>query len=145
MNTKQVEASGGTVIRMVGGVPEVLVVHRPRYDDWSLPKGKRDGSETDEQCALRELLEETGLNVELHNELEPVEYVDHKGRPKVVRFWLMTVPAEQPMVESATFEANEEVDELRWVTVGAAAQLLTYPRDVQTVQEGMDLFAVLGH
>ncbi len=144
MSNKQVKASGGTVIRTVEGQLEVLVVHRPRYNDWSLPKGKREVNETDEDCALRELVEETGQVVELQDELSPVEYIDHKGRPKIVRYWLMTVPLHEPMVEASTFEANEEVDELRWVTASTAQTLLTYPRDADVVHEGMDRFGLLG-
>ena len=79
---RRIEAAGGVVIRD----GKVAVVHRDRYDDWSLPKGKLDKGESFEQAALREVLEETGLQVELGEELEPVSYVDQKGRPKVV--WL---------------------------------------------------------
>ena len=78
-----IRASGGLVIReRDGGEREVLVVHRPRYDDWSFPKGKLKPDETDEECALREVAEETGLVCELGEELPSTEYTDESGRPK---------------------------------------------------------------
>ena len=112
------EAAGGVVVR--DGL--VAVVHRPRYDDWSLPKGKLDPGESFEQAALREVEEETGLRARLVRELPSVEY-EVRGRPKLVRYWLMEV------VEDPGFEPNSEVDELRWLSPRDAAVLLTYDRD----------------
>ena len=120
---RRIEAAGGVVIRD----GKVAVVHRDRYDDWSLPKGKLDKGESFEQAALREVLEETGLQVELGDELEPVSYVDQKGRPKVVRYWLMEVVGGE-------FQANDEVDELRWLAPGDAVELLSYPHDRELVE-----------
>ena len=117
--SKRVEAAGGVVVR--DGL--VCLVHRPRYDDWSLPKGKLDAGESFEQAALREVEEETGLVCSLEEELAPIEYHDRKDRPKVVRYWRMTV------VEDPGFEPNDEVDELRWMDPGDAADLLSYERD----------------
>ncbi len=116
---KRVDAAGGVVVR--DGM--VCVVHRPRYDDWSLPKGKLDRGETFEQAALREVEEETGLVCELGEELAAIEYHDRKGRPKIVRYWRMDVADDPP------FEPNEEVDELRWLAPAEAAELLSYDRD----------------
>ena len=77
----EVKASGGVVWRRApGGAPELVVVHRPRYDDWSLPKGKLDPGETWEEAALREVEEEVGLRCRLGAELPPVYYRDNKGR-----------------------------------------------------------------
>jgi 8-oxo-dGTP diphosphatase len=117
--TDEVRAAGGVVERD----GEVLLVHRPRYDDWTFPKGKAEAGEADEACALREVLEETGLHCALEYELASTHYVDAKGRPKRVRWWHMRV------LEDDGFTANDEVDELRWLDAGAAAELLTYPRD----------------
>ncbi len=119
----RIEAAGGVIIRD----GKVAVVHRDRYDDWSLPKGKLDAGESFEEAALREVREETGLECELGLELDPVSYVDQKGRPKLVRYWLMEVTAGE-------FEANEEVDEMRWLPPAQAAGLLTYPHDRELVE-----------
>jgi 8-oxo-dGTP diphosphatase len=121
----EVEAAGGVVL---DGEGRVAIVHRPRYDDWSLPKGKLDAGETFEQAALREVEEETGMRCSLEDELDPVRYRDNKGRPKIVRYWLMQVE------DDPGFEPNDEVDELRWVTPGQAAELLTYPHDAELVR-----------
>src|SRR5687767_14727897 len=91
-------AAGGVVWRRTSADPtgfEVLLVHRPAYDDWSFPKGKHHKGETDEETALREVLEETGVTGRLGPELPPVEYVAGDwGRPKRVRYWAMAVEAE---------------------------------------------------
>jgi 8-oxo-dGTP diphosphatase len=119
----RIEAAGGVVTRDGDDATEVAVVHRPRYDDWSFPKGKLDPGETFEDAALREVREETGLLCKLGAELASARYEDNKGRPKVVRYWLMKV------VDDPGFEPNDEVDDLRWLTPGAARELLTYERD----------------
>jgi 8-oxo-dGTP diphosphatase len=116
------EAAGGVVVRD----GEVAVVHRPRYDDWSLPKGKLDPGESFEQAALREVEEETGLRCRLGRELPSVEY-EVRGRPKFVRYWLMEV------VSDPGFEPNDEVDQLRWLTPTEAAATLSYERDRSVV------------
>ncbi len=119
MSERRIEAAGGVV---VAGDGQVLLVHRPRYDDWTLPKGKLDPGESFEEAALREVREETGLRCTLGRELATTEYRDSKARPKIVRYWLMEVG-------SGEFEPNDEVDEVRWLPVTDAAALLTYDRD----------------
>jgi 8-oxo-dGTP diphosphatase len=119
----QVEAAGGVVVR--GGL--VALVHRPRYDDWTLPKGKLDAGESFEQAAVREVEEETGLRCRLERELPSTSYTDHKGREKIVRWWLM-----QP--EGGDFTPNDETDELRWLDPGEARALLTYERDRELLE-----------
>jgi 8-oxo-dGTP diphosphatase len=114
----EVRAAGGVVRR--GG--DVLVVHRPKYDDWTLPKGKLDPGETDEQAAVREVEEETGLRCRLGRELPSIRYHDRRGRAKQVRYWEM-----EP--ESGDFVPNDEVDEIRWLPPTEALSLLTYDRD----------------
>jgi 8-oxo-dGTP pyrophosphatase MutT (NUDIX family) len=115
-----IRAAGGVVVR--DGL--VLLVHRPKYDDWTFPKGKATDGEADEETALREVHEETGLRCALERELGATEYVDSHGRPKRVRWWLM-----RPLAEDQ-FVANDEVDEVCWVDVAAAATLLSYGRDL---------------
>jgi len=118
MSSDEVRAAGGVVMR--DGL--VAVVHRPRYDDWSLPKGKLDEGETFEEAALREVWEETGLRCALGPELPSVHY-EVRGRPKVVRYWSMSVE------DDPGFSPNDEVDELRWRSPPDAVSLLTYDRD----------------
>lgn len=119
----EVVAAGGIVVRAGAAGPEVLVVHRPRYDDWSFPKGKQDPGETDEQTALREVAEETGLVCRLGPYLGAVHYLDHKRRAKIVHYWQMAVAAEEAA------NADDEVDELRWCHPAEAVTLLSYDHD----------------
>ena len=119
----RVEAAGGVVVRDSEAGTEVCVVHRPRYGDWSFPKGKLDPGESFEEAALREVEEETGLRCTLEAELPSTEYRDSKDRQKLVRYWQMEVD------EDPGFEPNDEVDELRWLPMAETAELLTYDRD----------------
>ena len=122
-----VRAAGGVVWRPgPDGRPEVLVVHRPKYDDWSLPKGKLDHGEEHEAAALREVEEETGLRCRLGRPLGSLAYEDRKGRPKVVRYWAMTV-------EGGAFAPNAEVDAVRWLPAAGARAVLSYERDADLV------------
>jgi 8-oxo-dGTP diphosphatase len=114
----RIDAAGGVVVR--DGM--VLLVHRPRYDDWTFPKGKLDPGESFEDAAVREVEEETGVRCSLDRELASTRY-EVGGRPKLVRYWLMTPEAENP------FEPNDETDDLRWLAPEDAKGLLTYARD----------------
>jgi 8-oxo-dGTP diphosphatase len=107
----------------------VLVVHRPKYDDWSFPKGKLQRGETHEDAAVREVEEESGVAGRLVRELEPALYTDPLGRWKRVRYWLM-----DPL-KVGSFEPSSEVDEIRWLPEREAAELLTHQHD-RTVLEG---------
>jgi 8-oxo-dGTP diphosphatase len=122
-----VRAAGGAVWRKGDDGLEVLLVHRPRYDDWSLPKGKAEPGEDDIDTALREVWEETGLRCELGPELARIHYIDHNGRPKVVRYWAMTPAPKTP--EDRAFTANSEVDALVWLGLPEAMGRLSYERD----------------
>ena len=124
----EVKAGGGLVVRHGESGPEVAVVHRPRYDDWSFPKGKLDRGESFEDGALREVEEEIGLRCALGAELSPTAYRDNKGRAKVVRYWLMERL-------DGDFEPNDEVDEMRWVPLDEAEELLSYDRDRELLRE----------
>jgi 8-oxo-dGTP diphosphatase len=120
-DSADVKAAGGVVVRRGAGETRVALCHRPRYDDWSFPKGKLDPGETWEQAALREVEEEIGLRCGLGDELPPTSYQVPRGR-KVVRYWLMDP-------QSGAFAPNEEVDEMRWVTPAEAEGLLSYEHD----------------
>src|SRR6266487_2144145 len=125
MGTAQriVHASGGIVVRRTDdGEVEVALVHRPSYDDWTFPKGKRTPGEDDRQTALREVEEETGLVCRIDDSVGRVRYIDRKNRPKTVMYWLMT-PVE------GTFRPTAEVDEMRWLPIERAGDLLTYEHD----------------
>jgi 8-oxo-dGTP pyrophosphatase MutT (NUDIX family) len=124
----EVKASGGVVWRRGDRGLEVALVHRPRYDDWSFPKGKLDGGESWEQAALREVEEELGLKCRLGHELPPTAYRDNKGRSKVVRYWMM-----EPL--EGEFVPSHEVDEVRWMPADRAADMLTYPHDRELLRE----------
>jgi len=122
-------APADNIVRAAGAVlvdgERVALVHRPRYNDWTLPKGKNEPGEDDIAAALREVQEETGFHGRIERDLGVVRYtVEKHGAvlPKVVRYYVMAVGA-------GAFEPNHEVDELRWVTREQAAQLLTYERD----------------
>ena len=118
-----VRAAGGLVVRD----GRVVLVHRPKYDDWSFPKGKCHEGESDEACALREVEEETGLRCELLEELGQTSYVDSRGRSKIVRYWRMRAV-------DGEFVPDGEVDEIRWQTLEDAAGLLSWPRDLPLLE-----------
>ena len=120
--SETVRAAGGLVVRHVDDVLEVIVVHRPAYDDWSFPKGKLEPGESEEDAAVREVEEETGLRCSLDRELATTSYRDARGRAKTVRYWLMT-PVDGELA------AAHEIDDARFVPVDEAALILTYWRD----------------
>jgi 8-oxo-dGTP diphosphatase len=137
------EAEDGQV-RAAGGVPwrrrddgalEVLVVHRPRYDDWSFPKGKLDPGESWQEAALREVREEAAIVAVLGDELTSTQYRDRHGRSKQVRYWAMPVTADEG------FAPGDEVDERRWVRAEEAASLLTYDHDRSVLASVLELLA----
>ena len=116
-----VRAAGAVLVR--DGL--VAIVHRPRYDDWTLPKGKHEAGEGDREAASREVWEETGFEAVIEDDLGTIEYeVERRGRtlPKVVRYYVMRAT-------SGGFTADAEVDELRWLGQDEAMKLLTYARD----------------
>ena len=118
-----IRAAGGVVCRTGrSGETEIAVIHRPAYDDWTLPKGKIEPDEKPEDCALREVREETGLRCELGRPLGCTAYVDRRGRDKVVCYWEMEV-------KGGRFRPGIEVDKLLWLSVEDALERLTYGRD----------------
>jgi len=124
----QVRAAGGVVRRRgPAGLWEIVLVHRPRYGDWGLPKGKLDPGETVEEAALREVEEETGLVCRLLRPFGETTYFDRKGRLK--RVWYLVM---EPL--TGRFTPSREVDATRWLTVSEALQLLTYPLDRELLE-----------
>jgi 8-oxo-dGTP diphosphatase len=113
----EVRAAGGVLVRD----GRVLVVHRPKYDDWTLPKGKLEPGESWEDAAVREVAEETGVRAELAEEVGRTHYRDSQGREKEVRYFRMTTTDEPT--------AQNEIDEVRWVALAEAGSLLSYERD----------------
>jgi 8-oxo-dGTP diphosphatase len=118
----EVLAAGGLILKD----GRIAVVHRPRYDDWSLPKGKLDEGEDFEQAALREVEEETGLSCRIEGHIGDASYTDHRDRAKLVRYYRM-------QAEWGEFEPNDEVDELKWLEPDEAAGALTYEFDRELV------------
>lgn len=140
----------GSVIRAAGGVLwrpaepgsdddiEVAVIHRPRYDDWSLPKGKLANGESDLKAAVREVREETGYEVRVGEPLGTTRYrrfVNGVDRPKVVRWWAMEAA-------SGRFSPNAEVDALRWVPLHAAPAILSSASDLTALRRFVDSIKV---
>ena len=129
---RPIRAAGGVLWRPTSdrdGQVEVAVIHRPRYDDWSLPKGKLAPGESTIDGAVREVLEETGFRVRVGRPLGEVRYTKSSGssvRPKVVRYWAMEA-------EGGSFSPSREVDELRWLDIDSARKLLTRPLDVKVL------------
>jgi 8-oxo-dGTP diphosphatase len=125
---RRVRAAGGLVWRRdASGELELVLVHRPRYDDWSLPKGKAHRGESDPDTALREVWEETGLRCRLGEELATVRYRTERGEDKTVRWWAMTVE------QDTGFTPDDEVDELRWVTLDGFERLGSFGSDRDVV------------
>jgi 8-oxo-dGTP diphosphatase len=128
-----------TLVRAAGGIPvrdtedglQVLVIHRPQYDDWSFPKGKCEPGESDEACAVREVEEETGLVCALETELPSTSYTDSRGRPKRVRYWRLRIVGGE-------LAFLHEADEARWVTVADGESLLSYERDLVVLRALVD-------
>lgn len=122
-----IRAAGGVLWRGPRARREVALVHRPRYDDWTLPKGKLKRDESPLVAAVREVWEETGVRVSLGTRLPTVSYATPRGRgtaPKTVDYWSMTV------VQDNVFRAGAETDDLAWLPIPAALRQLSYARDV---------------
>jgi 8-oxo-dGTP diphosphatase len=124
-------AAGAVVVRKG---PEVLLVHRPKYDDWSFPKGKLDPGEHPTTAAVREVAEETGLDVRLGLPLRRQAYDVRNGlhRHKLVHYWVARVRGDDDV---STYLTNDEIDEVAWVPLEEAAGRLSYERDRRTLDE----------
>jgi len=119
--------------RIVDGDIRVLVIHRPRYDDLTLPKGKLDAGETLPQAAVREVREETGLQIALGVPLSQTRYTVASGREKVVHYWAAEV--KDSMIKASRFHPNAEVDAVHWMPLVKAKVALSYEHDIQLLEE----------
>jgi 8-oxo-dGTP pyrophosphatase MutT (NUDIX family) len=131
-------SAGALVWRVRDGDLQVLAVHRPRYNDWSWPKGKLDKGETLPQCAIREVAEETGKQVSLGQPLPSLRYPIASGKQKVVRYWAAQVSSSdskavkaRPPVKAAS---KNEIDRTRWLTVREARKLITFSDDLRPLE-----------
>lgn len=129
-----IEAAGVVLVRN-HNEPEVLIIRRDYRDDWSLPKGKLEPGELAAVAAVRETLEETGYLVKLTAALTPIQY-ESSGKPKTVYYWSAT-----ELAFDSSVVPNDEVTQMRWVTLSQAAKLLTYERDVAVVAEAIGLIS----
>lgn len=128
--SSDIVAAGAVVLR---SGRDVLLVHRPKYDDWSFPKGKRDRGEHVTAAAVREVEEETGLRVRLGRPLARQRYATSKGM-KTVYYWVARVTGSDDV---SGYRPNAEIDEVAWVPADKAAKLLTYPHDRETLAEAL--------
>lgn len=137
----EIKAAGGIVVRSAKKGPKVLLVHRPRYNDWTFPKGKLEPGEKFKAAALREVQEETGFDCRAHKpSLPSLCYKERNGRSKEVRYWLMTAI-------SGDFKPNDEVDLIAWVRADKVADRLTYEKDrkfFKEVQKGGRIEKLVG-
>lgn len=140
MDSKVIQAAGGIVWRKSGpGAIEVLLVHRPRYDDWTFPKGKADPGEPLPVTAVREIAEETGYDVRLVHPLPEVAY-RVKGGVKQVAYWICRL-----VDDETQFQPNREVDRLRWLAPREARKKLSYEHDRRLLESFEDLTAQKRH
>lgn len=133
----QIRAAGGVAWRPGAAGVEVCLVHRPRYGDWSLPKGRLDKDEHPLRAAVREVAEETDVRAVPQVRLPTVRYRS-EGRPKAVDYWSMRAAA------TGGFQPDTEVDEVRWLPVDAAIRLVSYPHDAEVLTAFAALPAVTG-
>lgn len=133
MPPRDVRAAGAVVTRKGG---DVLLVHRPRYDDWSFPKGKVDPGEHVVAAAIREVAEETGLDVRLGPPLPGQRYGLTNGRTKAVSYWTARVVGSDDV---SRYAVNSEIDQVAWMAWDKARAVLTYERDRQTLDHARPL------
>ena len=119
-STKVIEAAGGLLSKETPSGRKIAIIHRERYDDWALPKGKREPGESWQETALREVWEETGCRAVLGMFIGSASYALNGKSPKVVLFWHMTVQ------KNCKFHPNDEVDRIKWVSPKKALKMLSY-------------------
>jgi 8-oxo-dGTP diphosphatase len=127
---RTLRAAGGVLYRVTKGEPEFLVARRPRYGDWTLPKGKLDPGEGPQEAALREVREETGFTCRTESEVGSIGYRLRSGRLKAVRYWVMRA-------EDGEFRPNAEVDRVKWLSGADAAKRLSYPKERSVLERAV--------
>ena len=130
-------AAGVVCWRLQKDVPEVLLVHREKYRDWSFPKGKQDPGELLPETAVREMLEETGVRLKLGRKLSVIRYRVDSGEDKEVHYWASKL--KNKAWKRSDFEPNEEIAKLKWLPFSEALSLLTYEHDKELMRETIDL------
>ena len=131
---KVVEAAGGILWKEKDSVYKLAIIHRKRYDDWSLPKGKREPGESWQDTAIREVMEETGCQATLGTFIGSTSYTINGQTPKVVLFWHMFAK------KDCKFIPNNEVDQLKWVSPKNALKFLNYPDEREIVSKALESF-----
>jgi 8-oxo-dGTP diphosphatase len=126
-------AAGVVCWREQKGTLEVLLVHRTRYKDWSFPKGKQDPGETLPETAIREMFEETGINLKLGRQLSEVSYKISEDEDKVVQYWSSKLKTKA--WKKTEFQPNEEIAKLKWMNVEDALEKLSYEHDKELLRE----------
>ena len=130
--TKVIEAAGGVLWKETPSGSKIAIIHRERYNDWSLPKGKREPDEKWEETALREVWEETSCKATLGKFIGSVSYlIDNDTTPKVVLFWHMQT------MDEYEFQPNQEVDRLKWVTPKIALKILSYAEECKIIKKAV--------
>jgi 8-oxo-dGTP diphosphatase len=129
-----IEAAGGVILRSTATGYQAAIIHRKRYDDWTLPKGKRELGESWQETALREVHEETGCPVILGEFIGSTAYSIDQG-PKVVLFWMMHIQRKS----DCKFEPNSEVDLVKWVTLDQALTMLNYPAEKDILRKAFKI------
>jgi 8-oxo-dGTP diphosphatase len=124
-------AAGAVVVRKDNG-GEVLLVHRPKYDDWAWPKGKQEPGEHITTTAVREVLEETGVEIRLDRPLPRQVYLVTGGKPKIVHYWVGRVIGDSDV---SSFQINGEIDDVAWFGFDKARAMLTYADDIELLDE----------
>ena len=124
-----IQAAGGIIWKIEGDEKKMAVVHRHKHNDWSLPKGKVDQGESWKKAALREVLEETGCVGIITDYAGSISYT-LQGIPKVVMYWHMEIKSIKPE------KMNGEVDEVRWLSIDEAIQVLDYDDEIDLIQKG---------
>lgn len=145
MSKPDVRGAGAVIWRKKDRNTQVLIVHRPSWDDWSFPKGKVKGDESLHECCIREIREEAGLDIVLGAPLGWQHYTIAGGRTKEVRYWLATeIEKSKPAVKvrpKVSLASKKEVDEVRWVTIKQAKKMLTHKGDREILGHMKDLWS----